>query len=200
MSIDDLYPTTPITGLVSVIIPTYNRYKYVLKAIESVRQQTYKLLEIIVVDDCSTQVEYSDLVEEFSSDPRVTILRLLVNMRTVHQTTAAQGMTRWEGIKIAKGEWIAFLDDDDYWYPTKLEQQLNALNRVNDKGLFKMCCSNMDVAKGIYDPSKQTRIYFKNGQVDPILTSELITSINHVNNSTVILHRDIIDEVGPFKT
>jgi len=135
--------------LVSVIIPTYNRYDHLLEAINSAQNQTYKNVEIIVVNDCSSDEKYKDgSIEKLN---KVKVIHLPVNLRTKYNVKASQGKTRDEGIKIAKGEWIAFLDDDDYWYPTKLERQMNILKE--NPGIF-MCSTNMYQCNGIYSNNK----------------------------------------------
>ena len=104
---------------VSVIIPTYNRFKYLLNSINSVRKQTYTNIEIIVINDCSTQQEY--YTHNFGSD--VKIIHLIKNSRFVTDFPCT-GYVRNKGIEISTGEYIAFLDDDDIWLPNKLEIQI----------------------------------------------------------------------------
>jgi glycosyltransferase involved in cell wall biosynthesis len=100
--------------LVSVVIPTLDRPKLLMRAIGSVLRQTYKEIEIIVVADRPDPDTLSAV--RSVDDPR---LRLLLNP---HPSTAAGA--RNVGADRAKGEWIAFLDDDDEWLPKKLERQL----------------------------------------------------------------------------
>ncbi len=99
---------------VSVIIPTYNRAKFVTKAIDSVLVQTYKDYEIIVVDDGSTDNTH-EVVRSFN-DPRINYIR--------HEENRGSGAARNTGIKASRGEYIAFLDSDDEWLPTKLSKQM----------------------------------------------------------------------------
>lgn len=102
---------------VSVIIPTYNRAKFLSKALESALGQTYDNFEIIIVDDGSTD-ETRALLLTFK-DKRIRILR-----------TENQGVAKARnlGIRKSRGELIAFLDSDDYWLPNKLEKQLELFN------------------------------------------------------------------------
>ncbi len=90
-----------MTELVSVIIPTYQRFNQVQQAINSVLEQTYKQLEIIVVDDCSEDSQYKQLDIIYKNNQNVKIIHLEENMRKKHNSQAAQGLTRNEGIKIA---------------------------------------------------------------------------------------------------
>lgn len=100
--------------MVSVIIPNYNRSELVCKAVQSIIAQTYKDIEIIVVDDGSTD----DSVEKIKSikDNRLHVIRLEKN--------GGACTARNEGIIRAKGDYISFLDSDDQWIPVKLEKQI----------------------------------------------------------------------------
>ncbi|OGR09008.1 MAG: hypothetical protein A3K23_03435 [Desulfobacca sp. RBG_16_58_9] len=98
--------------LVSVIIPTYNRADLVRQAVASVRAQTYRDFEIVVVDDGGTD----DTFEVLSTWPELRLLR----------HTGRQGVSaaRNTGITAARGQWLAFLDSDDLWLPDKLARQI----------------------------------------------------------------------------
>lgn len=102
--------------LVSVIIPTYNRSLMLKRAVDSVLRQTYTNLECIVVDDASTDNTQSVLEHCVTADQRVRVFR---NNSNLHASAS-----RNIGIRNSKGEFIAFLDDDDEWLPQKLEKQL----------------------------------------------------------------------------
>ena len=109
-----------VPGLVSVIIPTYNRSELVLNAIDSVLLQTYHFIEIIVVDDCSTDNTLSVLA--FYG----TKIRVIKN-----EVNSYVGYSRNLGVSLAKGEYVAFLDSDDKWLPNKLELQINWMKKNN---------------------------------------------------------------------
>jgi GalNAc5-diNAcBac-PP-undecaprenol beta-1,3-glucosyltransferase len=106
-----------INPTISVVIPTYKRATLVPRAINSVLQQTYQDFEIIVVDDCSPD-NTQDAVMAIS-DRRIRYLR--------HDINKGLPAGRNTGIDAARGEYIAFLDDDDEWHPDKLEVQLKAI-------------------------------------------------------------------------
>lgn len=108
--------------LISVIIPTYNRVNYLRISVNSVIQQTYKNIEIIIVDDCST--DNTENIINRVQDKRIRYLRNKENI--------GAGASRNRGIKEAKGEFIAFLDDDDEWLPKKLEKQMLLFNLLPD--------------------------------------------------------------------
>ena len=101
--------------LVSVIIPVYNYDRYLGEAIESVLSQTYRRLEVIVVDDGSTD-QSGEVARSF--DGR--------GVRYCHQDHAGIGPARNSGVELAQGEFIAFLDADDRWPEEKTERQLRA--------------------------------------------------------------------------
>ncbi|NOY98886.1 MAG: glycosyltransferase family 2 protein [Chloroflexi bacterium] len=101
--------------LVSVIMPVFNGEKYLCEAIESIVSQTYHHLEVIVVDDGSTDGS-SDIVESFHQ------------VQYLFQDNAGHAAARNRGIRAAKGEYIAFLDADDLWMPEKLTLQMAAFN------------------------------------------------------------------------
>ena len=105
--------------MVSVVMPTFNCEKYIAQTIESVLSQTYTDFEILVIDDCSSD-NTVDLVKKIS-DPRI---KLFVN--DVNKGTA---FSRNLAISESKGEYIAFLDGDDLWEPTKLEQQISFMKK-----------------------------------------------------------------------
>ena len=102
--------------LISVVLPTYNRARCLSRSINSVLNQTFSNLELIIVDDGSTD-NTRELVESFS-DPRI---------RYIYQENAGACAARNHGINEAFGTYIAFQDSDDEWRKDKLEIQLNAL-------------------------------------------------------------------------
>jgi glycosyltransferase involved in cell wall biosynthesis len=103
---------------VSVVIPTYNRAEKVGKTIESALAQTFTELEVIVVDDGSSDNTGPVLAEAFGN-----------RIRYFAQANQGASMARNKGIKEARGEWIAFLDSDDLWEPDKIEWQLKAVDQ-----------------------------------------------------------------------
>ena len=106
--------------LVSVVLPTHNRKFFLEIAIRSVLEQTERNIELIVVDDASTDGT-SELLNQLASlDNRIKLLR--------NDKSLGGGGARNIGIAASSGEWVAFLDDDDEWLPTKLNRQLDKLN------------------------------------------------------------------------
>ncbi|MCC7355150.1 MAG: glycosyltransferase [Anaerolineae bacterium] len=101
---------------VSAIIPTYNCAEYIVEAIESILAQTYQDLEIIVIDDGST-----DNTRQLLAPYQDRIIYL-------YQENQGESVARNRGIRLARGEYVAFLDADDWWVPTKLERQVAILD------------------------------------------------------------------------
>lgn len=109
---------------ISVIIPTFNRKKYLGEAIESVLEQNYQPIEIIIIDDGST-------------DNTETLIKKYPEVHYVYQENIGQAAARNRGIALAKGEYLAFLDSDDLWLPGKLHLQMNHMqNHPEVKMLF----------------------------------------------------------------
>jgi len=139
---------------VSVIIPTYNRFKYLLNAIESVKNQIYSNIEIIVINDCSTQKEYYEYDYNKAFGDNFAIIHLKENSKNKFGFACA-GYVRNCGIEKATGKYIAFLDDDDIWFPNKLELQIKAMERSG----CKMSCTDGLIGNGIYDKNNKYQKY-----------------------------------------
>ncbi len=103
-------------SLISIITPVYNSKRYISENIKSVQAQTYTDWEHILVDDCSSDDSESIIKSYQSKDHRIKYHRLEEN--------SGAGIARNKAIELAQGNYIAFLDSDDQWYPQKLEKQL----------------------------------------------------------------------------
>lgn len=115
---------TDDSPLVSVVVPTYDRPAAIGRAVESVFAQTYRPLEVLIVDDHSP-TPVADLIE-FPEDDAVTVRCLR------HGTNRGGNAARNTGIGAATGEFVAFLDDDDEWRPPKIERQLAAITEARE--------------------------------------------------------------------
>lgn len=110
--------------LVSIITPCFNSSKYLKTAISSVQNQTYLNWELIIVDDSSTDTSV-DIIKAFcKNDSRIKLIELAVN-------SGSASTPRNVALKEAKGRYISFLDSDDLWSPTKLEEQLKIFRNEN---------------------------------------------------------------------
>ena len=195
---------------VSVIIPTYNRFNYLLNTIKSVKEQTYKNLEIIVVNDRSTQEEYYNY--DWSGNG-IIIIHLDKNSKDTFGFACPGGYQRNFGIKKSTGKYIAFCDDDDIWFTKKLELQINAM----EKSGCKMSSTDGLIGNGIYDKNKKYKKYnaehyyntlqniyrrrnsnlLENGFPE-IWTLDFLKIHNCMICSSVIIDKEIINKVGDF--
>lgn len=109
---------------VSIIMPYYNAAKYIKDTIEAIIDQTYKDWELIIVDDCSPALETVEVLKSVKAmDERIHVFKAKVN--------GGAGLARNIGIEAAQGRYLAFCDSDDWWYPTKLEEQLKFMEENN---------------------------------------------------------------------
>jgi len=176
--------------MISVVIPAFNAARTIERAICSVLNQTVEEeLEIIVVDDGSTD-DTGRLAEAFGAPVRLIV-----------QDNAGPGAARNRGIDQSVGEWVAFLDADDEWRPTKLRQQLELL-RANPA--VRWCASNF-VSRG--DSGERLRIPTavvrratgRSGVADNYLRQAAARRL-HAATPTVVVHREVLDAVGCFTT
>lgn len=112
-----------MNALITIITPVHNAGRFLPSCLQSVADQTYPNWEHILVDDCSTDQSWKLLQEQAEREPRVKIVRL--------ETNSGAGVARNKAIAMAKGNYIAFLDSDDLWYPEKLERQLGFMQQNN---------------------------------------------------------------------
>ena len=125
-------------SLVSIITPTFNSEKFIAETIQSVKNQTYENWEMIIVDDCSSDETFSIISNFSKNDNRIKIHQLKNN--------SGAGVARNEGVNLATGRFISFLDSDDLWKPSKLKKQVEFLisnnlpltfsfyERINEEG------------------------------------------------------------------
>lgn len=119
--------------LISVVIPTYNRYKELIRALESVKNQTYKNLEVIIIDD--------NVDQKLSKKIEILIKNKYNNYIYIkNQENIGGALSRNKGIEIAKGKYISFLDDDDEYYPNKIEEQYKFFIEKKDEELALVYC------------------------------------------------------------
>ncbi|MDX9744651.1 MAG: glycosyltransferase family A protein, partial [Arcobacteraceae bacterium] len=114
----------------SVIIPLYNKEKYIAKAIQSVLAQTFQEYELIIIDDGSTDNSYRVAQEILSSQ------QVAERSRSTTQPNSGVSTTRNRGVELAKYNYIAFLDADDWWAPTYLEEMKMLIEEFPDAALY----------------------------------------------------------------
>ena len=186
------------TPLVSVIIPTYNRYEFLMKAIESVKKQTYPHIEIIVVDDCSTEEAYKN----FNIDG-VKYYRLDKNTRQAFGFVCTAFVRNW-GIAHSNGIYVAFLDDDDWWVEDKIEKQMKAIQSVEG---VEMCstdayhCTSLEkrvMNKDLFWDHHKGK--FKLEDNFPVVWDHAFLKIHNVMiTSSVMVSRNVLDQVKGFR-
>ena len=135
---------------VSVVIPTYNRYEYLLNAVNSVKNQDFKEFEIIIINDGSTDKNY---YEKNLNDLNIKQIDIIENQKI--KNGFASDAIRNIGIENAQGKYIAFLDDDDIWLSNKLYKQYNLLESSQNK----MSSTDGLIGQGVFDPQKKYKLY-----------------------------------------
>lgn len=130
---------------VSVIIPTYNRANYISEAIDSVLDQTFQDFEIIIIDDGSTD------------NTKTVLAKYGSKIKYFYKNNGGEGSARNLGIKKARGQYIAFLDSDDLWLPSKIEKQLSFLERNPKFDLVYTTMSIIDEFGNLKEEVRPTR-------------------------------------------
>ncbi len=176
--------------LVSIIIPTYSRPDSLKNAIDSVLEQTYKNIEVIVVDDngigTKNNLFTKHLLKNYRNDNRVKYIE--------HKTNKNGSAARNTGIKNASGYYIGFLDDDDTFFPNKILEQVkeHESKRKIDKS-YQGCYCNYQITS-----QKEGVIVYKNTSHGNLL-QELLNGKNSISaGSTLLITRKVIDDIGMF--
>ncbi|MBR5337925.1 MAG: glycosyltransferase [Lachnospiraceae bacterium] len=171
-------------GLISVIIPTYNRRNTIVRAVESVLKQTYSNIEVIVVDDGSK--DGTDHVVKDIKDERLKYVELDHNR--------GANYARNVGMKLASGKYIAFQDSDDVWLGEKLEYQIDYIERTGLKAVFCPYYSIIDNHEKELVPSKKKYPY---DSLEDNLSS-ILKKTNVIGTQTILMDRCVMEDVGLF--
>jgi glycosyltransferase involved in cell wall biosynthesis len=168
--------------LVSVILPVYNAEGFVEQTIQSALHQTYRNLEIIVVDDGSTDRTHA-VLQSYTADPRVRIIR---------QPNSGVARARNRGLVEARGEFVAPLDSDDLWDPSKIERQVRRIREAgDDTGLVYCWWVWIDGRGEVLDSSPHWKI-----EGDAL---EMLLQVNFTGNASVPLYRrHCLEEAGGY--
>ena len=167
--------------LVSVIIPAYNSASYIEEALNSIFDQTFKDFEVIVVDDGSTDTT-KRILEKYGE-----------RIRYYYQKNGGPASARNHGIREAHGQYIAFLDADDLWLPTKLEKQLALFQRNEQLGMVTTGACSFD-EKGVYGYSTNKR--------KTLMTGDIARNIflhSNIGTPTVLVRKEVFDTIGLFE-
>ena len=170
--------------LVSVIMPTYNHARFIGEAIDSVLNQTYKNLELIIIDNYSE--DNTEKIVSSYKDDRIKYLKFKNN--------GIIAASRNYGIKHSRGEYIAFLDSDDLWLPEKLEKQIKVFQISNETA---MLYTRFKIIEG---DIISNRIFPKNGKYKSGNIFKALYIRPFIACSSVMVKRNILDQVGLFDT
>lgn len=173
--------TTADKPLVSIVIATYNMAAYVPLAVKSVLDQIYKNIEVIIVDDGSTD-DTRDALKTYLSDPRV---------RYFFQENKGQAAAKNYGVRESQGEYVAFLDGDDMWDPEKLDLQIPLLLQSEAVGLVYSRVLYID------ETGKELRVadneLFRGRVSGPLLIR------NFIGFGTCVVKKECFDRLGGFE-
>lgn len=192
---------------VSVIIPSYNRFKYLKNAVNSVLGQNYKNLEIIIINDGSDEEDYYN--HKFPNN--VNIVHLKQNQKNIHGF--GPGAIRNFGTDQASGDYLAFLDDDDIWLPEKLSTQIETMSKKK----CKMSCTEGFIGEGVFEQNKNYKLYnsqfylkkirkkykktkyLKLNKYPETFTYEFLKIHNCIITSSVVVEKNLFDNLGKFR-
>ncbi|TPV38786.1 glycosyltransferase family 2 protein [Bacillus dicomae] len=164
------------TQLVSVIVPLYNAEKYIEETMESILNQTYKNIEIVIVDDGSKD-QSSSIVQNLKKKYPEQIKYIL-------QENQGVSVARNTGIENANGEYISFLDSDDLWHSTKIEKQIESMHKNNMNACY---CGYMNFYEETGEKVENTTNFVKGNMTKAFLTHQVFAQ-----TSTWIFKKSIV--------
>lgn len=160
---------------ISVIIPTFNRAQFVLRAVQSVKNQSFQVKEIIVIDDGST-----DETKEILKNEDITY---------IYQKNSGVSSARNKGIQVAKYEWLAFLDSDDTWHENKIQEHISF--HVNTPNLLASYTGEHWIRNG-----KTIKLKTHQQKEEPSFLNSL--RLCKIGVSTFLCHKKIFENIGLF--
>jgi glycosyltransferase involved in cell wall biosynthesis len=169
------------TPIISVILPTFNRAYLIEKSIESVLKQTFTNFELLIIDDGST--DDTETVVQNINDPRIKYIKCIENK--------GASRARNIGIKNAQGEYIAFQDSDDEWYPNKLEMHMEA---------FKTASPDVGVVyTGLYQLTNDRKVYYPKDHslAEGDMLSEILNK-GGIWTVSLCIKKECFDVIGAF--
>ncbi|MDR1365606.1 MAG: glycosyltransferase family 2 protein [Holosporales bacterium] len=167
------------TPLVSVVVATHNRPQFLKKTIESILRQSFDRLELIVVSNGFSST--NEQVVHCINDSRVTYV--------AQPNSGGPASPRNHGIRLSKCEYIAFCDDDDLWFPDKLEKQIKALKANQDCGI----CYTRMVRYDDYGNE-----WTEANDFGPVATLKSLLFINTVPVSSIVVKADLVRKIGGY--
>lgn len=168
------------TPFISIIIPNYNTEKYLAETIESVLAQTYKNWELLIIDDHSTDSS-PQIIQKYANKYK--------NIRSYKtpKNSGGPATPRNIGLDNAEGEYIAFLDSDDTWFPKRLEYHVHVMLREN--ALFT------STLRHEFHYPHEMRFEIKHTMKLKVYTFERLLKKNLIDTSAVIIHKDLIGDI-----
>ena len=173
--------------LVSVVIPTFNRADTLGETLDSIFEQTYRPIEVIVVDDGSTDAT-AEVIKAYGDQ-----------IQYIYQNNAGPSAARNRGISQVGGDLITFLDSDDLWLPSKLETQVRLMNRLDTSIVCCLCNALMRQSDG------REMVSFDSAELNPSLEEGVWMNVAQVLatrfiffNQAVMVRRDALLETGGY--
>lgn len=174
--------------MVSVIMPCFNHAQFLADSIQSILRQTHSDLELIIVDDCSSD-HSAEVIGKFSAgDSRIKVIR--------HERNQGLSRSRNDALRLAAGEFIAFCDADDVWEIDKLKTQVGSLESQPD---YVLAYSDTLIIDEHGVPTG--RRFSENYNLPKTPTGRLFDDLlggNFVNILSVLMRKECVEEVGPF--
>lgn len=165
-----------VQDLVSVITPVYNAEKVIGVTLESIFAQTYKQIEIVLVDDCSSDNSQEVIRNYMQYHPEIVYFK--------QPTNQGAGAARNKALELARGQYVAFLDADDLWLPEKIEKQIKLLKDKN--GAFSYTAIEMIDAEG--------NIVKKKRKVKESINYRFLLRNTMIATSTVVVDRSVLGD------
>ena len=172
--------TENVAPLVSVVIPTYNHARFLGRALQSVLDQTYTHWEAIVIDNHST--DNTDEIMASFADPRIAYLKIHNN--------GVIAASRNAGIRAAKGEWVAFLDSDDWWTADKLQTCFDSID-----GQVDLVYHDLQIVSDQPRRIRSKKI-MKSWQVKAPVLIDLLVRGNAIATSSVVVRIKLLDQLN----
>jgi len=164
---------------VSIVIPAYNASQWIAETLESVLAQSFSDFEVIVVDDGST-------------DNTANVVSRFKRVQYIHKPNGGEGSARNVGIQAAQGEYIAFVDSDDLWFPDKLRLQLEFLKQTRMGWVY---CDGY-----VFDGSSGKDLH-KFSDVTQLHSGDILRPLffrDFIPSPTPVIHRSVLEDVGYF--
>jgi len=181
-------PVIKTMQTVSVIMPCFNHAQFIRESADSILGQTHADLELVIVDDCSTDTSWEVISGVAAGDSRVRIIR--------HERNQGLTQSRNDALAVARGEWIAFCDSDDVWETNKLTVQLGLLRDTPGYDAVYSDTTIID-ENGCFTGRRFSELFPPPNPPSGWLFPDLVLR-NFINIPSVLMRRKCFETVGPF--